>query len=459
MRTQLSLRQRIGIAVRAVGEALSTELRFPMQGFSGFLGDWAWLRRLLPGSRFDFYAAAGDLWLNSIVCACFNWQARVFSEAPLVVFRKDQGDDSQEEQEIIADHPLTKLVKRPNRFYSGSVLWFATLLSLMVDGNAFWFIERSDAGKPIGLWWMPHWMIQPMFDSDGSTYLTTYRYVVNGQYYVYAESDIVHFRHGLDPRNQRRGLSPLAAEIRHICTDNEAASYQAAIVRNMGVPGVIIKPPVRRAPDEPQLTIAKVTRDLIKETWREKFATDKAGEPLVFDTPLEIAPTGFSPKELAIDGLRGLPEERICAAIGIPAVVVGMGSGLAKATAKASHENSERQAYYSNIIPTQRLVSEELDLQLLPDLGDPDKEFVGFDLRRVRFLQVDFAGLVNAVVEAFQGGVLKRNEARRRLGEKPDDDMDLYIEQIPGAQKPGLTVTQPNPAKKPAGADKTEEED
>jgi phage portal protein BeeE len=272
-------------------------------------------------------------------------------------------------------------------------------------------------------------MIHPMYDSAGTEFLISYRYVVNGQYYIYAERDIVHFRDGLDPDNQRRGLSCLAAELRHICLDNEAATYSAAIVRNMGVPGVVIKPPPPRSPDEPRPVLGKAARDLIKETWREKFAIDKAGEPLVFDTPLEIAPTGFSPKDLAIDILRKIPEERICAAMGIPAVVVGMGSGLSQATAKASHESSEKQAYYGNIIPTQRLVAEELDLQLLCDLGDPDTEFCGFDLRRVRFLQEDWSEAIAAAVAGYQGGVLKRSEARSRVGEKPDKSDERFIEQ------------------------------
>ena len=50
----------------------------------------------------------------------------------------------------------------------------------------------------------------------------------------------MHFRFGLDPENDRKGRSPLAGVLREVFTDDEAANYTASLLRNMGVPGIIV---------------------------------------------------------------------------------------------------------------------------------------------------------------------------------------------------------------------------
>src|SRR4051794_28005196 len=65
---------------------------------------------------------------NSAVMACVKFATRAFPEAPLVVERLN-GDVWEQQRK----HGLTSLVARPNPYYSGSLLWSGTLLSLMVD--------------------------------------------------------------------------------------------------------------------------------------------------------------------------------------------------------------------------------------------------------------------------------------------------------------------------------------
>ena len=74
--------------------------------------------------------------------------------------------------------------------------------------------------------------------------MTHYTYTVDGQEIDLAPSKVVHFRFGMDPENERKGRSPLAAALREIFTDDEAANYTASLLRNMGVPGIIVSPDV-----------------------------------------------------------------------------------------------------------------------------------------------------------------------------------------------------------------------
>ena len=118
------------------------------------------------------------------------------------------------------------------------------MIQLMLDGNAYWRKVRNGYGKVVQLWWVPSWMIKPVRPNDGSAFLSHYEYRVNNQVFRLDPVDIVHFRDGVDPSDDLRGLSRLKAVLREVCTDNECATFSAAIMRNFGVPGVIISPHV-----------------------------------------------------------------------------------------------------------------------------------------------------------------------------------------------------------------------
>ena len=52
------------------------------------------------------------------------------------------------------------------------------------------------------------------------------------------------------------------------------------------------------------------------------------GKPHVSTAPIRIEQFGFSPEQMSLKDLRRLPEERISALLGIPAIVAGLGAGL-----------------------------------------------------------------------------------------------------------------------------------
>jgi hypothetical protein len=108
----------------------------------------------------DDGSRAGDLWANSAVAICLDWIATNFPEADLQVGRRAGDDDHYEP---VPDHPLIALLDDPNPvttsdFYS---LWYATLLSYLTDGNAYWLKERDGTGKVAGLRWLPHFAVEP----------------------------------------------------------------------------------------------------------------------------------------------------------------------------------------------------------------------------------------------------------------------------------------------------------
>ena len=83
---------------------------------------------LLPRTRYDYARDVGDGLGSSVVVAPVLWAARAFPEAPLVLWRRLPDG----ELERVGEHPLLDVVEYPNPFYSGPLLWMATVVDYMV---------------------------------------------------------------------------------------------------------------------------------------------------------------------------------------------------------------------------------------------------------------------------------------------------------------------------------------
>jgi HK97 family phage portal protein len=330
-------------------------------------------------SRYNFRAEIGDGRSNSIVQATVLWACRTFPEAPVRVSSINRDG----ELDPIRDHPLKQLLDTPNPYYAGELLWASTLSDWMISGNGYWLKLRSQGDRVVQLWWVPSTMIEPKWPDDGSAYLSHYEYTPNGEAIRLETRDVVHFRYlTLDPSNPRKGISPIASLAREIFTDDEAASYTAAMLRNVGVPPVVISPGKDARPTKEEL-------EEVKSGFMEKTTGEHRGEPMVMRSETHVQVLGFNPQQMDLRNVRGIPEERVSALYGIPAAVVGLGSGLANSKVGATMSEFREQAYENMITPTQRLLAAELRTQLLPDFGDPARLRIDFDLSQVRVLQED----------------------------------------------------------------------
>jgi HK97 family phage portal protein len=339
----------------------------------------SWSLLSLGRTRYDYAAQVGDGRGNSAVEAVVRWVGRTFPEAPVQVLR--QATDGTETP--IIGHPMIDLLSMPNPYYSGELLWRATLADWVSTGNGYWIKARNGVGGVVQLWWAPSWMMAPFWPLDDPTvFISYYNYTVNGAIQKIPVEDVVHFRDGMDPRNTRLGLSPIAALAREIFTDDEAANMTASLVKNLGVPGVII------SPEGDDVDISKADGEAIKADFKQRFGGDNRGEPMVMPARTKVSILSWSPEQMNLRELRRIPEERVTAVLGVPAIVVNLGAGLDRAT-YANMAEAREAAYESFIIPNQRLFGADLKSQLLGDFGNTKGLRVGFDTRAVRVLQED----------------------------------------------------------------------
>ena len=393
-----------------------TKARVAFQMIFGRLTSWD----IGGGGTGKYQFKRGNEFQSSVVMAPLLWFARTMPQSGIRV-RKDEV--------VIPDHDMTALIKRPNKFYGFNKLISATVISLLYNGNGYWAKIRDAHYKPVELWYLPHWLVKPIGTS--TEYVKYYAYTPNGQRKLIDPDDIIHFRLGLDPQNPLLGLSPLSGVIREIFTDDEAANYVASILVNQGVIGVIISP----SGDVPaSLTDVQGIKDYIKN----KYTGAGRGSPLILSRPTKVEKLTFTPNELDLGKLRNISEERVTAALGVPAAVIGFGTGVQQTKVGATMKELRIMAYDNGIIPLQESMAEDLEIQLLPDYETDLTRFdVEFNNSKARVLQENENELYERYSKGIAGGWLMISEVRAKLGWEITDDQNIYLRPMNLIETPG----------------------
>lgn len=442
-------RSPIGAAARAVGRVTFGAAETIRAGAMVFTRSrtYGWQVILGRTSR-DYASQIGDPARNSIVASVVGWIARNFPEAPVQITHLVDGAIVGILRSATGPGAMLKLLERPNRYYSGVLMWMATVMDFYTSGNAYWLKQRAPSGRVVGLWWAPRQTMKPAWPADRTdVFISHYEYTVDGIVYEIPEQDVVHFRDGIDPNNTRLGLSKLASLFREIFTDDEAANFTASLLTNLGVPGVIL------APSNTGMVQGRVDPETIKKTFMEKFGGDKRGEPMVLTSPTDVKVLSWSPEQMNLKELRRIPEERISGVLGVAAVVAGLGAGLDRSTFTNFGE-ARKAAYEESVIPMQRLLAAELEVQLLPEFASEDQieregMDVAFDIRNVRALQESVDAIWRRHESAATKGLITRKRFKQAIGEPTTDADNVYvipnnymlIEPDGGNQPPGRRQT------------------
>lgn len=384
----------------------------------------------LPDER-NYESMVGDGSNSSLVQACIAWVANAFSQSnPVVLTVNDAGDYEEPD----ASNPVARLVRRPTydptmrrSFYSWRPFIQATLTSFIVDGNAYWLKVRSEYSRVVQLWYVPHWMMEPWWEIGSSSFIEYYRYSpsfggpAGTTYAEIAPSEVVHFRDGLDPGNTRKGFSKVKTLLREIYTDEEAARWTASLLKNQAVPGLVVSPGAGWTPQENDL---KAVKTRIEET----TSGDNKGRVVVLSGPTNVQQYGFSPEQMKLEGLRNVPEERVSSLVGIPAAVVGFGTGLEMTKVGATMAELVDLAWMNGVLPRMSVLASEISEQLFDDFGVDDQiNAFHFDVSKVPIM-ADFRNKeADTLEKLMRWSVVQRGEARRRLNLPRGKRDDVYV--------------------------------
>lgn len=359
--------------------------------------------------------SARDLAANSIVMACIHWAMRNAVQADAAVVDDPNGSEPGYGQPL--NHPLARLLAAPQgqlppdqrTALNGARLIQSIVWSLLLDGNAYVQKLRDDRGRVVGLEWLPPLSVDPVPAAHHAGVVAFYRVETPRGPVEMDPADLVHFRDGIDATRLTQGQSRVRAALRHVMTDNHIAVFTRALLQNP-VPALMVTP---KGEDAARLT-AEDAREIARQL-TERHRGERAGGVLVPNFPADVTPLGYSPDQMAISRLNRLPEERITAVIGLPAVVVGMGAGLDRAT-YANFKEARRVAFEEFLVPLWQDLADAWTEQLLPEFDQTLGRRVVYDTRSVMALRDDTDAQWRRAREAFAAGLIDRATARRMMG-------------------------------------------
>ena len=384
----------------------------------------SWLQ-MFSGS--DPRRKAGDVYDNGIVSNAIGWYWRNLTHPRLRVERPTLVNGEVKYLEVPA-HPMIRAFEfGPD--YDHSVLIHGSLISWMAVGVAYWYKIRSKAGLVVGFAYIPHFQIRPMSDlynEDGSKLISYFEYTPFGGTPIHIPpEDIVYLRSGIDPKRPMLGLSPLAGVFASIGNDRESDLLTAALLQNAGIPGLLLSPKDGKADMTP------AQREEFKARWRENTTGANAGMPNMLPFPVDVSTLGFSPDDLALDKTRADAVARVCSAVGLDPMVLGLPS---ESKTYSNYGEAIEAAYEGALLPLMQIWAIQIGYQTLnPNSGDfldvKPGDRLGWDTSKVRALQDDEDKLQSRWRETWRANGIDRATFKEKIGLPADrTDVGLYYQ-------------------------------
>jgi HK97 family phage portal protein len=361
---------------------------------------------------------------NSLIYSAIMYKVRSKMSAPLRAY----GGDPRAPEELPPDHPLSRLVQRPNPHQSG--VEFNALAECYFNlGNAYMLLVRPDGGGlPERMYCLRPdrvYVVPAQGENPWERTVAGYLYVPEGENIhnglpVLAE-DMMHVKLP-NPADPLEGLGegrPPVCIGRSADVDNEVTRFLKLFFENGAMLQGILKYDIPLDDD----SIA-----MVKERWRQMYGgVDNWTEIGVLAQGGSYQRIGLSFDEMGFEAIDERNESRILGPIGVPPILIGTRTGLQRAT-YSNYEQARRAYWEDTAIPEQKLFEVEYQYYLQTDDGG----FVAFDRSGVPALQQDVPALTAAAHQMWQMGV-PAQQAFNTVG--------LHIGEVPGGDVAWLPMT------------------
>lgn len=310
------------------------------------LGSPDWTRRSFAALAQEGFAR------NPVVHRCVRLIAEAANRVPLVAV---------EEGRRLTQHPLLKLLRRPNPHQSGGELLEAVYAYLQTAGNAYLNAAIAD-GEVKGLFCLRPDRVQVVAGADG--WPEAYAYTSGGRTQTLRQdtapvSSVLHLAL-FHPLDDHYGLAPLAAAQQSLDLHNAAARWNKALLDNSARPsGALVY-----SAGTGQLTEDQFTR--LKEELETAFqGAANAGRPMVLEGGLDWKAIGISPRDMDFVEAKHVAAREIALAFGVPPMLLGIPGD----NTYANMAEANRTLWRHTIVPLVRRVTDDLSFWLAPAFG------------------------------------------------------------------------------------------
>ena len=355
---------------------------------------------------------------HAIIFACVRQLTNSFNEGEVEVGRRNS-DGQWERESNSHQHPMVELLKRPNRSMNGAVLNAYRIAHLMLNGKAYTWKWRNGVGDVTELWPIPSQWVTPkplgikVAGSEERLFKQFDVRMPNGKMVPVKPEDMIYERF-IDPSSLTGGIGPLQACYRDFKLDVEKDNYMIEMLENLKVPGIVL-----HQMEEFDDTQKKELKQVLEET----IGKGHRGGPLFLygeGAGIEfIAPL----KDLDWPGLSALNESHICAAFGVPPLLVHARVAQENSPLSAPNlEAAERVFHRSTMNPLWVSLAGNLTQGLLLDEGEaPGGLEIRYDTSEVQALQEDKEKLSKVASTAVLASYMTIGQAQDLMGLEIDE--------------------------------------
>lgn len=367
--------------------------------------------------------------------AAIGWIQRNITEPDLIAERL--GPDGWEADTASPELPT---ITSPLRGDNGITrqTWTDRLIGLAFDlptfGNGYLHKLRGDqTGAVIGYEWIPASLVTPQRVGQSAT-ITGYQVSIRSGSALIQPQDMVHIRYGHDPDNLGLGRPVVASIGDALNQDAEGAAYMRRLLKggSAGMIGTLDT-------DQPVEGDFEATGDAVRRKMRED------GAFMLLKTPFKFHNLGYSPEQMALNVMLTHAQQTICAALGVPAQVLGV-MAAEKTSTFANVQEANRQAASNCLGPLWDMIAEALTYDL-----NRDGFRVRFDWEGIQALQENEDALWARTVDAYARGVITRGDAKRLIGIEPgsaDEEWYASFDRLPPVTGAAPKMMQPSQRRK-----------
>jgi HK97 family phage portal protein len=343
---------------------------------------------------------------NAVVYRAVRMIAEAAASVPLFLF------DGETE---VDEHPLLKLLARPNPSQCKPELLEAFFGHLLVAGNAY--LEAvTVAGTLRELHALRPDRMKLVPGPDG--WPEAYDYSVGGQTVRFRMDvaggvrPILHMAL-FNPLNDHYGMSPLEAAAASIDIHNASGAWNKALLDNSACPsGALVY-----AAKDGQLSPEQFER--LKGELEESFQGAKnAGRPLLLEGGLDWKAMAFSPKDMDFIAAKHVAAREAALALGVPPMLLGIPGD----NTYSNYAEANRSFWRQTVLPLVNRTAKALSGWLGGAFGDGSALELRPDLDAVEALSTEREALWERVREA---DFLTINEKRAAVGYGEIDGGDV----------------------------------
>lgn len=345
---------------------------------------------------YQTYASEGFN-INAIIYSAIMYKVRSVEQVPLRAYTGDRDNPDP----LPEDHPLSKLVARPNPHQSFAELQGQAEVYKNISGNIYVLMDRPrGGGLPVAMYGLRPDRVFIIPDRKGGRGVIGYIYVPEGKSGLREGVPIlpqnmahVKYPNPLDPlEGMGYGQSPMSSMAYSVDVDNSATRFLKQFFEHGTMqPGIL-----KSSTPLDETTIAR-----IRERWKEVYGGwsnwDEIG---ILDNVMDYQRLTPTFDEMSFEKIDARDESRILGPFGVPGILIGTRLGLERAI-RANAKELRRIFWEDTMIPELHKTEVEYQYYLQGD----DGSFVAYDYSRVPALRIDVPALAGAAHQLWQMGV------------------------------------------------------